>query len=157
MAAVVKLLVLVYLRFNGCYCSPTTELSSRNSHVSFESLFNIFSHADRNMAENLIVRLKVPVDSVHRLDDSLDRGAQANGLPPVSWDFFHVILIYMFCFIVCFHWVRKAPLGSGQLMIFFFIYFIDQPACNNISNVNCQSYGIPEDKMSFQGDSTRAK
>ena len=37
-----------------------------------------YPHADRNMPENLIDRREVAVDSVHRLVDSLDRGAQAN-------------------------------------------------------------------------------
>ena len=37
-----------------------------------------YSRAGRNMAENLIVCLEVGVDCVHRLDDSLNRGGQAN-------------------------------------------------------------------------------
>lgn len=36
------------------------------------------SHADHNMAEKLIVRREVPVDSVHCSVDSLDSGAQVN-------------------------------------------------------------------------------
>ena len=45
-----------------------------------------YPHADLNMAENLIVCLEVPVDSVQRgLVDSLDRGTQANAgrIPPL--------------------------------------------------------------------------
>ena len=37
-----------------------------------------YPHTDHNMAENLIIRLEIAVDSVHRSDDSLDRGAQVN-------------------------------------------------------------------------------
>ena len=47
-----------------CYCSPTTELLETVmpllNHCSF------YSHADCNMAESLIVRLEVALDSVHR-------------------------------------------------------------------------------------------
>ena len=39
-----------------------------------------YPHADHtcNMAENLMVRREVAVESVHRLLDSLDSGAQVN-------------------------------------------------------------------------------
>ena len=37
-----------------------------------------YPHADHNMAENLIVRREVAVDSVRRLLDSLDSGTQVN-------------------------------------------------------------------------------
>ena len=37
-----------------------------------------YLHADRGNMENYIVRLEVVVDSVYRLVDSFDRGAQAN-------------------------------------------------------------------------------
>ena len=37
-----------------------------------------FPNADRNMAENLIVRLQVTIDSVRGLLDSLDRGEAGN-------------------------------------------------------------------------------
>ena len=84
MAAAVKCLVF-YLLFNVCYCSPTTELLE-----TFMRLLNdcarFHPHADLNMAENLIVRLEVAVDSVQRLVDSLDRGTQANAgkIPPLE-------------------------------------------------------------------------
>ena len=45
-----------------------------NDYVRF------YCHADLNMAENLVVRLEVVVDSVQRLVDSLGRGTQANPL-----------------------------------------------------------------------------
>ena len=44
-------------------------------------------HADRGNMENYIVRLEVVVDSVYRLVDSFDRGAQGNAerILPLSW------------------------------------------------------------------------
>ena len=67
----------VYLLFNFCYCSPTTDSLEKVMPLS-NHCSRFYSHADRNMEENLIVRLEVAVDSVYRLDDSLDRGAQSN-------------------------------------------------------------------------------
>jgi len=62
-AAVVKSLVFVYLHLNACHCSPTTELLE-----TFTRLLNdparFYPQADLNMAENLIIRLEVAVDSV---------------------------------------------------------------------------------------------
>ena len=58
-------------------CSPTTELLETVMPL-LNHCSRFHSHAHRNMAESLIVRLEVAVDSVHRLDDSLDGGAQAN-------------------------------------------------------------------------------
>ena len=67
MAAVVKCLVFAYLLFNVCYCSsPVTELLATVLRL-FNDCARFYPHADRNMAENLIVRRKVAVDSVHRL------------------------------------------------------------------------------------------
>lgn len=60
-----------------CYCSPTTELLETVMPL-LNHCSRLYSHADRNMVENLIVRPEVAVDSIHRLDDSLDRGAQAH-------------------------------------------------------------------------------
>jgi len=54
--------------------SPVTETVMRLLNDSSR----LYPHADRNMAENLIVRREVTMDSVHRSVDSLDRGAQAN-------------------------------------------------------------------------------
>ena len=69
--------VLVYLLFNVCYSSPTAELLETvvplMNHCS-----RLYSHADRNMAESLIVRLEVAICSVYRLNDSLDIGAQVH-------------------------------------------------------------------------------
>ena len=62
------------LLFNVCYYSPTETVMPLLNHCS-----RVYSHADRNTAENLIVPLKIAMDSVHRLDDSLNRGAQATG------------------------------------------------------------------------------
>jgi len=78
MAAVVKCLVLVYLLFNVCYCgSPVTKVLETVMRL-LNDRSKFYPHADHNMAENLIVRREAAVDSVHRLVDSLDRGAQAN-------------------------------------------------------------------------------
>ena len=70
MAAVVKCHVLVYLLFNVCYCSsPVTELRATVMRL-LNDCSRFRPHADRR---------EVAVDlSVHRLVDSLDRGAQAN-------------------------------------------------------------------------------
>ena len=76
MAAAVKCLVF-YLLFNVCYCCPTTKLLKTVMRLLNDSA-RFYPHADLNMAENLIVRLEVVVDSVQRLADSLDRGTQAN-------------------------------------------------------------------------------
>ena len=75
--AVVKCLLLVCLLFDVCYCSLTTELLETVSPLLNHCL-RFYSNADCNMAENLIVRREVALNSVHRLDDSLDKGAQAN-------------------------------------------------------------------------------
>ena len=81
MAAAVKCLVF-YLQFNVCYCSPTTELLETVMRL----LNDFHPHADLNMADNLIIRLEVAVDSVQRLVDSLDRGTRANAgrIPPLE-------------------------------------------------------------------------
>ena len=47
-------------------------------YLLFNDSARFYPHADLNMAENLIVRLEVAVDSVQRLVDSLDRGTQAH-------------------------------------------------------------------------------
>ena len=67
MAAVVKCLVLLYLLFNVCYCSsPVNELLEAVMRV-LNDCSRFYPHANRNMAENLIVRREVAVDSVRRL------------------------------------------------------------------------------------------
>ena len=76
MAAAVKCLVF-YLLFNVCYCSPTTELLETVMRL-LNDCARFYPHLDLNMAENLIVRLEVAVESVQRLVDPLYRGNQAN-------------------------------------------------------------------------------
>ena len=67
MAAVAKWLVLLYLLFNVCYCSsPVNELLETVMRV-LNDCSRFYPHANRNMAENLIVCREVAVDSVHRL------------------------------------------------------------------------------------------
>jgi len=70
MAAVVKWLVLVYLPFNYCYySSPVTEL--------LETVMCLLNDCSRFYPH--VDRCEIAVYySVHRLVDSLDRGAQAN-------------------------------------------------------------------------------
>ena len=84
MAAAVKCLVF-YLLFTVCYCSPTSELLETVTRI-LNDFARFYPHADLNMAENLIIRLEVAVDSVQRLFDSLDRGTQANAgrIPPLE-------------------------------------------------------------------------
>ena len=67
MAALVKCLVVVYLLFNVCYCSsPVTELLETVKRL-LNDCSRFCPHGNRNMAENLIVRREITVDSVHRL------------------------------------------------------------------------------------------
>ena len=69
MPAVAKCIVLVYLLFYVCYSFPTTELLATVMRLLNDNS-RIYPRADRR---------EVAVDySVHRLVDSLDRGAQAN-------------------------------------------------------------------------------
>ena len=85
MVAAVKCLVF-YLLFNVCSFSPTTELLERVKRL-LNDCAGFYSHADLNMAENLIVCLEVAVDSVQcGLVDSLDRDTQANAgrIPPLE-------------------------------------------------------------------------
>ena len=77
MAAILRFLVVAFLLLSSCHCSPTTELLETITRLLTDCL-RFYPHADRNMAENLIVRLEVAVDSVRRLVDSLDRDDQAN-------------------------------------------------------------------------------
>ena len=84
MPAAVKCFVF-YLLFNVCYCSPTTKLLETVMCL-LNDCARFYPHADLKMAENLIIRLEVAVDSVQRLVDSLDRGTQANAgrIPPLE-------------------------------------------------------------------------
>ena len=84
MAAAVKCLAF-YLLFNIWYCFPTNEILETVMRLS-NDYARFYLHADLNMAENLIFRLEVAVDSVQRFVDSLDRGTQANAgrIPPLK-------------------------------------------------------------------------
>ena len=84
MAAAVKCLVF-YLLSNVCYCSSTAELLETVMPL-LNDCARFYPHVDLNMAQNLIVRLEVAVDSVQHLVDSLDRGTQANAgrIPPLE-------------------------------------------------------------------------
>ena len=77
MAAIVRSLVVTCVIFSVCSCSPTTELLETVSRLLIDCL-RFYPHADLNMAENLIVRLQVVVDSVRGLVESLDRDDEAN-------------------------------------------------------------------------------
>ena len=57
--------------------SPTTNLLE-SVDCLLRDCERYFPNADRNMAENLIVRLQVTIDSVRGLLDSLDRGEAGN-------------------------------------------------------------------------------
>ena len=73
----VRSLVVAFLLLSCSHCSPTTELLKTITRL-LTDCSRFYPHADRNVAENLIVRLEVAVDSVRRLVDSLDRCDQAN-------------------------------------------------------------------------------
>ena len=73
MAAILRSLVVAFLLLSSCHCSPTTELLETITRL-LTDCSRFYPHADRNMAESL----KVAVDSVRRLVDSLDRDDQAN-------------------------------------------------------------------------------
>ena len=77
---------MIYLLLNACYCSATTELLATVRRPALNEYSRFYPHADRNKEENLIVRREVAVDSVHRLVDSLDSGAQANAEKILSLD-----------------------------------------------------------------------
>ena len=57
--------------------SPTTDLLE-SVHCLLRDCESYFSNANKNMAENLIVRLQVTIDSVLGLLDSLERGEAGN-------------------------------------------------------------------------------
>ena len=59
------------------YSSPTTDLLETVSRLLRERS-RLYPHTDRNMAENLVVRLQVAVDSVRRLVESLDPDDRGN-------------------------------------------------------------------------------
>ena len=77
MAAIVRSLVVTCVIFSVCSCSLTTDLLETVSRLLIDCS-RFYPHADLNMAENLIVRLQVAVDSVRGLVESLDRDDEAN-------------------------------------------------------------------------------
>ena len=58
--------------------SPTMDLLEISVDCLLRDCEHYFPNADRNMAENLIVRLQVTIDSVCGLLYSLDRGEEGN-------------------------------------------------------------------------------
>ena len=72
-----RFVVVTCILLNISTCSPTTELLETVSRLLTDCA-RFYAHADINMAENIIVRLQVAVDSVRRLVESLDRDDQAN-------------------------------------------------------------------------------
>ena len=72
------------------------------------------------MAENLIVRLEVAVDSVRRLVDSLDRGDQANDerIPHLAQS------IVFYCSQVCYNFAVSITWPKGGCLKSLFFYHI---------------------------------
>ncbi|CAH3040954.1 unnamed protein product [Porites lobata] len=70
-------LVVICILSTSSYSSPTTDLLETVSRL-LRDCSRFYPHADRNMAENLVVRLQVAVDSVRRLVESLDPDDQGN-------------------------------------------------------------------------------
>ena len=70
-------LVVICILSTSSYSSPTTDLLETVSRL-LRDCSRFYPHADRNMAENLVVRLQVAVDSVRRLIESLDPDDQGN-------------------------------------------------------------------------------
>ena len=70
-------LVVICILSTSSYSSPTKDLLETVSRL-LRDCSRFYSHADRNMAENLVVRLQVAVDSVRRLVESLDPDDQGN-------------------------------------------------------------------------------
>ena len=58
--------------------SPTMDLLEISVDCLLRDCEHYFPNADRNMVENLIVRLQVTIDSLRGLLDSLDRGEEGN-------------------------------------------------------------------------------
>ena len=70
-------LVVICILSTSSYSSPTTDLLETVSRLLMDCS-RFYPLADRNMAENLEVRLQVAVDSVRRLVESLDPDDQGN-------------------------------------------------------------------------------
>ena len=72
-------LVVICILLTSSYSSLTTDLLETVSRL-LRDCSRFYPHADRNMAENLVVRLQVAVDSVRRLVEleSLDPDDQGN-------------------------------------------------------------------------------
>lgn len=70
-------LVVICILSTSSYSSPTMDLLETVSRL-LRDCSRFYPHADRNMAENLVVRLQVAVDSVRRLVESLAPDDQGN-------------------------------------------------------------------------------
>ena len=70
-------LVVVCILSTSSYSSPTTDLLEKVSRL-LRNCSRFYPCADRNMAENLVVRLQIAVDSVRRCVESLDPDDQGN-------------------------------------------------------------------------------
>ena len=70
-------LVVICILSTSSYSSPTTDLLGTVSRL-LRGCSRFYPRADRNMAETLVVRLQVAVDSVRRLVESLDPDDQGN-------------------------------------------------------------------------------
>ena len=60
------------------YCSSSVTGLLQTAMRLLNDCSRFYPHADHNMAENLMVRREVAVDSVRPLLDSLDSGVQVN-------------------------------------------------------------------------------
>ena len=72
-------LVVICILSTSSYSSPTTDLLETVSRL-LRDCSRFYPHADRNMAEKLVVRFQVAVDSVRRLVESLDPDDQGNDI-----------------------------------------------------------------------------
>ena len=77
MAAIDNVRIAVCLLLDICNCSATTELLETVTHL-LTGCLRFYSYANRNTAENLIVRFEVALDSA-RLVNSFERDDQVNG------------------------------------------------------------------------------
>ena len=70
-------LVVICILSTSSYSSPTTDLLETVSRL-LRDCSRFYPRADRNLAENLVVRLQVAVDSVRRWVESWDPDDQGN-------------------------------------------------------------------------------
>ena len=76
MAAIGNVRIVVCLLLDICNCSATTELLETVTHL-LTGCLRFYPYANRNTAENLIVRFEVTLDSA-RLVNSFERDDQVN-------------------------------------------------------------------------------